>query len=91
MWSIFFIFDKFIDNGDGIWNGFPVQKIGGNKLKINKKTYDITPGNQKVSTDTSNIPLKKLNDKDRERFNKILESLDFEKYRAIRGESKSGR
>ena len=35
--------------------------------------------------------MKKLNDKDREKFNIILESLDFEKYKEIRGESKSGR
>ena len=37
------------------------------------------------------MPLKKLNDKDREIFNNILESLNFEIYKAIRGESKSGR
>ena len=65
--------------------------MGGNKLKINEKTYNLTPGIQKVLTDTSNIPLKKLNDKDNEIFNNILENLDFEKYKAIRGESKSRR
>ena len=78
-------------NGDILWTGFPVEKMGGNKPKKTEKIYNITPGIQKVLTDTSNIPLKKLNDKDREIFNKKLESLDFEKYRAIRGESKSGR
>ena len=46
---------------------------------------------QKVFTDTSNIPLKKLNDKDRETFNNVLEGLDFENYKAIRCESKSDR
>ena len=35
--------------------------------------------------------MKKLNDQDRQIFISILESLDFEKYKAIRGESKSGR
>ena len=35
--------------------------------------------------------MKKLNDKDREIFNNILEKLKFEIYKAIRGESKSGR
>ena len=79
------------DNGDINWNGFPVAKMGGNKLKVNEKIYDTTPGIQKVLTDTSNIPMKKLNDQDREIFIIILESLDFEKYRAIRGEFKSGR
>ena len=78
------------DNGDIYWNRFPVEKIGGNKLKTNEKIYDRTPGIQKILTDTCNIPLKKLNDKDREIFNNILESLNFEKYKPIRGESKSG-
>ena len=53
--------------------------------------FDIFPGIQKVLTDTSNIPIKKLNHEDRETYNNILESLDFEPYKAIRGESKSGR
>ena len=79
------------DNGDIIWNGFPIEKIGGKKLEIDEKIYDITPGIQKVLTDTSNIHLKKLNDKDREIFNKFLESLDFENYKAICVEFKSGR
>ena len=37
-------------------------------------------------TDSTNIPLKKLNDKDREIFTNILESLNFENYKAMRGE-----
>ena len=35
--------------------------------------------------------MKKLNNKDGDIFNNILESLDFENYKAIRGESKSDR
>ena len=79
------------DNGDIFWNGFRVEKMGGNKLEINENTYDITPGIQKVLTDTSNIPIKQLNDKDRDRTNNILGSLIFENYKPTRGESKSGR
>ena len=79
------------DNGDIIWNGFPVEKMAGNELNNNEKIYDITPAIRKVLTDTSNIPLKKLNAKDNEIFINILESLDFENYKAIRVESKSGR
>ena len=79
------------ENGDIIWNGFPVEEMAGNKLKINEKIYNITPGIQKVLTDTSNIPLKKLNDKDNEILINLLESLDFENYKAIPGESKSDR
>ena len=79
------------DNGDLIWSGFPVEKLGGNKLKVNEKIYIITPGIQKLLTDTSNLPLKKLNDKVSEIFTNILGSLDFVNYNAICGESKSGR
>ena len=56
------------DNGDINWNGFPVEKAGGTNFKINEKFYDITPGIQKVLNDTSNIPMKKLNDQDTELF-----------------------
>ena len=55
------------DNGDIFWNGFPVEKIVGNKLKINEKIYEISDDLQNVFTNTSNIPLKKLNDRDREK------------------------
>ena len=82
---------KETDDGEIFWNGFPVKKMGGNKLKINEKIHNITSGILKVLTETSNIPLKKLNGKDRKIFNNILESLDFENYKPIRGESKSGR
>ena len=42
-------------------------------------------------TDTSNIPIKQLNDQDRGIFINILESLNFKSYNASRGESKSSR
>ena len=87
---MFFIIEE-RDDGNVFWNGFPVEKMGGNKLKIYEKFHNITPIIQKVLSETSNNPLKKLKDKDNENFLNILESLDFEKYKAIRGESKSGR
>ena len=86
----FFNIEKTNDGGI-FWNGFPVKKVGDNKLKINEKIHNITPGVQKVSTDTSNIPIKQLNDQDRGIFINILESLNFETYKAMRGESISGR
>ena len=79
------------DIGDSFWNGFPVEKGSGNKLKNNEKIYNITPGIRKVLTETSNIPLKKLNDKDNEIFIKNLKSLDFQNSKPIRGDSKSDR
>ena len=51
--------------------------MGGSKLKINWKIYNITPGIQKVLTDTTKIPIKKLNEQDREKFIFILESFDL--------------
>ena len=42
-------------DGEISLNGFPVEKMGGNKLKINEKIHNITPGIQKVLTETSNI------------------------------------
>ena len=79
------------DNGDIFCNGFPVENLGGDKLKIIEKVYNGTPGIQEVLTATSKIPMKKLNHQDREIFINILESLVFENYKAIRGESKTGR
>ena len=83
----FFII-KEADNDDIIWNGFPFEKIGGKKLKGNEKVYDINDDLQNVSTNTSNIPLKKLNDKDEEIYKDVLESPNFLNYKAIRGETK---
>ena len=65
--------------------------MGGSKLIINEKIYNITPGIQKVLTDTTNRPIKKLNNQDGATFTIILESLNFENYKSIRDESKSGR
>ena len=79
------------DNGDIVWNGFSVEKIGGIKIKINENIYKISDDLQNVFTNTSNIPLKNLNDKDRQIYKNILESLDFKNYKAIRGESNSAR
>ena len=55
------------------------------------KVYNISDDLQNIFTHTSNIPLKKLNDKDKEKYKKIIETHDFEKCKAIRGETKSAR
>ena len=65
--------------------------MGSKKLKINEKVYNMSKGIKKVLTDTSNIPIKQVNHQDRGIFINILESLNFTSYKAIRGESKSGR
>ena len=63
----------------------------GKKLKTNENNCEKTPSIQKVLTDTSDIPIQKFKDKDGEIFKNNLESFDFEKNKAIRGEPKSGR
>ena len=32
------------NDGEIYWNGFPVEKMGGSKLKNNEKIYNLTPG-----------------------------------------------
>ena len=79
------------DDGNIFWNGFPIEKMGGNKLKINEKVFKIPKSIQKVFIDTSDKSIKMLNEKDKEIFNDILENLNFNKYKAKFGENKSGR
>ena len=79
------------DNGDDFWNGVPDEKSGGIKIKINDNVFHISDNLQKVLIDTSNIPLKKIKDEDREIYKNILEAVDFENCKPIRGETKRGR
>ena len=65
--------------------------LGGTEVEIADKKFNITKGIQNVFTQTSNIPLKKLNNQEREIYNNILETLNFENYKPKSGESKSGR
>ena len=74
-----------------IWNGHPAKMLGGSEVEINIKKYNKTRGIQNVFTQTSNIPLKKLNNQEREIYSNILETLDFENCKPKFGESKSGR
>ena len=85
-------FKTYYDREHGwVWNGYPVKMLGGTEVEIDNKKYNITQGIQSVFTQTSNIPLKKLNNQEREIYNNILETLDFENYKPKSGESKSGR
>ena len=85
-------FKTYYDRERGwIWSGYPVKMLGGTEVEINDKKINITQGIQNVFTQTSNIPLKKLNNQEREIYINILETLDFENYKPKSGESKSGR
>ena len=47
-------------------NIYPINILRGPKIEINGNKYNLTPNLQNLFTETSNIPLKKLNDKERE-------------------------
>ena len=74
-----------------MWNGYPVKLLGGTEVEINVKNFNISSNLQEVFTQTSNIPLKKINDQEWEIYKKILESLIFENYKPKSGENKSGK
>ena len=67
-------------------NNHPIKKILGTKVEISGNKYNITPSLQKVFTETSNRPLKKLNDGEKEIYKNILEDLNFENYKPVSGE-----
>ena len=74
-----------------MWNGYPVKMLGGTEVEINDKNFNITPNLGKVFTQTSNIPLKKLDDQEWEIYKKILKTLNSENHKSKSGENKSGR
>ena len=41
----------------------PINILRGTEIEINGNKYNLTPSLQKVFTETSNIPLRKLKDK----------------------------
>ena len=65
------------DNGDVFWNGFLVEKIGGNKIKINDNEYNITSGLQKVFTDKSYDTANLMSDTEKVIFREILQKTNY--------------
>ena len=62
-------------------NRHPINILRGTEIEINSNKYNITPSLQKVFTETSSIPLKKLNDKDSANYVSILKDLSFQNYK----------
>ena len=78
MTSNFRFFKTYYDRERGwMWNGYPVKMLRGTEAEINDKNFNITPNLQKVFTQTSKIPLKKLRD-EWEIYKNFLETLDFD-------------
>ena len=85
-------FKTYCDRKRGwLWNGHPVKMLDRSEVEINNKNYNVTQGIQNVFTQTSIIPLKKLNTQEREINNNLLETLDFENYKPESAKSKFGR
>ena len=65
------------DNGDVFLNGFLVEKIGGNKIKIDGSEYNITSGLQKVFTDKSYDIANSMSDTVKVIFRDILQKTNY--------------
>ena len=65
--------------------------LGETEVEIDDKTFNITPNLRNVFTQTSNIPMKQLNDQEQELYKNILETLNFKNYTPKSRENKSGR
>ena len=78
------------DNGDVFLNGYQVWKMGGNKIKINEHEFNITPGLQKVLTDTKYEAAKSMRDMEKVVFRDILQKTNYNTYKHGKG-NMSGR
>ena len=65
-----------------------MKKLGGNKLKINSRVYEISNNLQNVFSDTSDKSLKKLDDVDRVQNKNMLKSPNYDSYKLGPGETK---
>ena len=71
-------FFKAIRNEQGklSWNNKVIEPLGGNKIKIDNKEFNLTPEIQKALTST-NYNFKNMNDDDILNFANILETVDY--------------
>ena len=51
-----------------MWNGYPVEKLGGTEVQINVNKINIAPGFQKVLVDSSYNTIKSMNDMEKAVF-----------------------
>ena len=58
-------------------NNYPISTPGANKIEINKKEYNITPGLQKVFTDHSYDTAKSMTKEDKLIFGDMLQKTGF--------------
>ena len=73
-----------------ILNNYPIKMQGGTKLEINENEYNITPGLQKVFTDTKYETAKSMSDMEKVVFRDILQKTNYNTYKLGKG-NMSGR
>ena len=66
-------------------NNYPIKMLSGSMVEINDKEYNITPGIQKVFTDTSYNTAKSINGIEKLVFRDILQNTDNYKRLPIKG------
>ena len=73
-----------------ILNNYPTKTPGGTSVKISGKKYDITPGFQKVFTDTKYETAKSMSDTEEVVFKDILSKTKYYNRKLAKGKM-SGR
>ena len=71
-------------------NNEPIKMLGGTKIEIDKNEYNITPGLQKVFTDTKHDTAKSMSDMEKVIFRDILQKTNYKTYKRGKG-NMSGR
>ena len=64
------------DQGKLSWNDKVIEPLGGNRIKIGNKEFNLTPKNQKAFTNT-NYNFRNMNDDDILNFTNILKTVDY--------------
>ena len=71
-------------------NNQPVKMLGGTKIEIDENEYNITPGLQKVFTNTTYETAKSMSDMEKVVFRDILQKTNYNTYKRGKG-NMSGR
>ena len=73
-----------------ILNNYPIKKPSGTKIEIDENEYNITPGIQKVFTDTKYETAKSMSDMEKVVFRDVLQKTNYNTYKRGKG-NMSGR
>ena len=68
-----------------IMNNYPIKRPGGTEVEISGNKYNITPGLQKVITDTQYETAKSMSDKENVVFRDIFQKTIFNTYKPGKG------